>query len=771
MHKGQTRLTLIRLTQATACCAMGYTASSLAQTADEARSSPSSVELQEVVVTAERREGTVQSTPLSITAYSGAQLEAQGVTNLSDVGYQTPGVSEKNSGPGQTEYEMRGISSAGGTSPTVGFYLDDVPLTAPAEGLEGKVVVDPSLYDLNRVEVLRGPQGTLYGSGSMGGTIRLITNQPDLTQLSASTKLSGSGTQSGGGNYSANLMLNVPLVTDQLALRVVGTDTYTSGWIDRVVLNPFPQETNGGFTRGNVLAAPVETTHPDVNWERLEGVRAALLWQPNENLSITPTAFYQRIDQGSPNYVDVPPGISYEAHYQPFDVNEPYSDNFGLYSLPIKYKFDSIELTSISAYYRRNSSLTQDSSEVGQDFLTALFGIPDVSYADAGPLTAYETDHTNQFSQEVRLASTGTGPLRWVIGGFYENYVARTNIGTTTPGPIVAPILGVPSYFFLNFKNTLKQYAGFGEGSYQLGDFRLTAGVRYYSYSGNVNEVEGGGLISGPAPPLTYVLPNDNSGANPKVNISYEPTRDVTLYTQVAKGFRPGGVNTPPPITCPNNPLQYGPDNVWSYEAGEKLRFLDGHLILNSAGYYETWRGIQQLVTEVCGATYTANAGTAHVYGGEVEATWLVIPELTLSTAAGYTHARIASVEPGASFAVGDRVQNVPDWTDTTSIAYTMPLGPNWDMVLRATDIYVGTSTDVSFQLNRLPVRNIVNLRAGLLGKRNLSVFLFADNVTDKRAYLGDPEEIFTFVPSINRVTTNQPRTVGVELTYAIGGK
>jgi iron complex outermembrane recepter protein len=761
----------IRLTLTVSCCALGYTASALAQNADEARSSTSSVELQEVVVTAERREGTVQSTPLSITAYSGAQLEAQGVTDLSDVGYQTPGVSEKNSGPGQTEYEMRGISSAGGTSPTVGFYLDDVPLTAPAEGLEGKVVVDPSLYDLNRVEVLRGPQGTLYGSGSMGGTIRLITNQPDTMAFAGSTKVSGSGTQDGGGNYSVNAMVNIPIVTDQLALRVVGTDTYTSGWIDRVVLNPFPQETNGGFTRGNVLTAPVETTHTDVNWERLEGVRASLLWQPNENLSITPTALYQRIDQGSPNYVDVPPGISYETHYQPFDVNEPYSDNFGLYSLPIKYKFDSIEFTSVSAYYRRNSSLTQDSSEVGQDFLTALIGVPDVSYADAGAMTAYENDHTNQFSQEVRLASTGTGPLRWVIGGFYENYVARTNIGTTTPGPIVTQIFGVPSYFFLNFKNTLKQYAGFGEGSYQLGDFRLTGGVRYYSYTGNVNEIEGGGLISGPAPPLAYSLPNGNSGANPKVNVSYEPTRDVTLYTQVAKGFRPGGVNTPPPITCPNNPLQYGPDNVWSYEAGEKLRFLDGHLILNSAGYYETWRGIQQLVTEVCGATYTANAGTAHVYGGEVEATWLVIPELTLSTAAGYTHARIASVEPGASFAVGDPVQNVPDWTDTTSIAYTLSLNPNWDMVLRATDVYVGTSTDVSFQLNQLPVRNIVNLRAGLLGKRNLSVFLFADNVTDKRAYLGDPEEIFTFVPSINRVTTNQPRTVGVELTYAIGGK
>jgi iron complex outermembrane recepter protein len=729
--------------------------------------------LQEIVVTAERQRGTVQSTPMSITAYSGAQLEAQGVTDLSEVGYQTPGVSERNSGPGQTEYEMRGISSSGGTSPTVGFYLDDVPLTAPAEALEGKVVVDPSLYDLNRIEVLRGPQGTLYGSGSMGGTIRLITNQPDLTATSGAAAVSGSGTDGGGGNYSTNLMVNVPLVTDKLALRIVGTDAYTSGWINRVVLNPFPQETNGGFTRGNVLGVPAQSVHPDVNWERIEGFRAKLLWQPSDNLSLTPTLFYQRIDQGGPNYVDQPPGISLETHYQPFDVPEPYSDNFALYSLPIVYKFASVELTSVTAYYRRNTSMTQDTSEVAQDFLTALIGIPDVSYEEAGPLTAYETDHTSQFTQELRLSSAGRGPLRWVIGGFFENYVARTNIGTTTPGPIVTELFGTPSYFYLHFKNILKQYAGFGQISYKLGDFRLTAGARYYSYDGDVNELEGGGLISGVGSPLVYVLPNGNSGANPEFNVAYEPTKDATVYARIAKGFRPGGVNAPSPVTCPTNPLQYGPDDVWSYEGGEKLRLLDGHLTVNSAGYYEDWRGVQQMVSELCGATYTANAGIAHVVGGETEATWLIIPGLTVSTAAGYSHAYIASIEAGASsssFAVGDLVQSVPEWTDTSSIAYSRSLNDNWEFVSRATDIYVGTSTDLAFQLSRLPAWNVLNLRVGLVGARNVSGFLFANNVTDKRAYVGDPGEISFEVPSINRAMTNQPRTVGVELTYAVDG-
>src|SRR5580658_3286874 len=203
--------------------ASGSWAQSSPDSTSSTNAAPSAGELQEVVVTAERRAGTVQSTPLSITAYSGAQLQAQGITDIGEVGYETPGISEKNSGPGQTEYEMRGIASSGGTSPTVGFYLDDVPLTAPAEGLEGKVVIDPSLYDLNRVEVLRGPQGTLYGSGSMGGTIRMITNQPELNTTELSSQLRGSGTDGGGGNSAVNVMGNLPLVTGTLALRVVGT--------------------------------------------------------------------------------------------------------------------------------------------------------------------------------------------------------------------------------------------------------------------------------------------------------------------------------------------------------------------------------------------------------------------------------------------------------------------------------------------------------------------------------------------------------------------
>ena len=200
----------------------------------------SSNDLAEIVVTAEKRESTVQATPISITAISGDQLQAQGISGISGIVAEVPGISMRTSGPGQTELEMRGLASSGGAAPTVGFYLDEVPLTPPPFTPLGKVVIDPDLFDLNRVEVLRGPQGTLYGAGSMGGTIKLVTNGPNLTKVEGDIDTTLSGTQGGGANPGINAMFNVPLVDNMLALRVVVTDKYTSGWIDRDVVANFP---------------------------------------------------------------------------------------------------------------------------------------------------------------------------------------------------------------------------------------------------------------------------------------------------------------------------------------------------------------------------------------------------------------------------------------------------------------------------------------------------------------------------------------------------
>ncbi len=758
------------LASAMATITIALAPAALAQTA-AAAGPASATQVGELVVTAEKRSETVQKVPMSVTAYSGAEIRALGISNLADLAYETPGVSERNSGPGQTEYEMRGIASSGGISPTVGFYLDDTPVTAPEESLLGKVVVDPSLFDLNRVEVLRGPQGTLYGSSSMGGTIKLVTNQPDPSGFAASAQAIGSGTQGGGFNYGGSVMVNIPL-GQTAALRIVGTESRDDGWINRIVLSAFPQETATGG-RGDVLSAPVAEDFKDSNWTRIEGVRAALLWQPVESLTITPMVFVQRVNQGAPNFVDNPPGVQNEAHYQPFDVKEPYADTFELYSLPIKYDFSHVELNIDTAYWSRQTSLTQDASEFVQDFLTAIipipsiFDLPNLPFADVGPVQALENDYTHQFSEEVRLNSTGSGPFQWLIGGFYEDYTSTTFIGTTALGagtaPFLDPVLGANSLFNLTFVNRLQQYAGFGEASYRLGGFKLTAGLRYYDFQEHENLVEGGGLISGAGAPIAFVLPASSSGVDPKVNLSYEPNDDLTLYVQAEKGFRPGGGNPPPPVTCPSNPLQFAPDSLWSYEAGEKARLFGDRLVVNAAAYYEDWSGIQQLVSETCGATFTANVGSAHIYGGEVEASLNLPHGLTITTGGGYAHADLVG---------GGRVQDVPDWTDTTSIIYRRPINERFDLILRATNEYVGTMVDPSFApINHIPVRDIVNLRAGLVNDRGVSVFLFANNINNKRADLGDPEEISFFVPALNRVMTNQPRTIGLELDYAFTGK
>jgi outer membrane receptor protein involved in Fe transport len=214
--------------------------------------------LDEVKVTAEKQVGTEQDTPISMAVEPAEDLENRGIVDVTALAQETPGVSLKSNGPGQTEFEMRGMTSSGGNSPTVGFYLDDTALTAPAGAQNGKVVLTPPLFDIDRTEVLRGPQGTLYGSGSMGGTFKLITNQPDLSGFQGMAQSTLSGTEGGGFNHADNVMLNIPVIQDKLAVRIVATEAYTSGWIDRIVVYPFP---SGGSYGRHPRRCP-GCTHP-----------------------------------------------------------------------------------------------------------------------------------------------------------------------------------------------------------------------------------------------------------------------------------------------------------------------------------------------------------------------------------------------------------------------------------------------------------------------------------------------------------------------------
>ena len=728
----------------------------------------------EVVVTAEKRSSTVQKTPLSITVLTGQQLQAQGISSVGQIAQQVPGISFKSSGPGQTEFEMRGLTSTGGESPTVGFYLDETPLTPPAMSQNGKVVLDPDLFDLARVEVLRGPQGTLYGSGSMGGTIKLVTNAADPSAFAVAGELIGSGTDSGGANHTESLMVNIPLVKDVLAVRLVGTDKWVSGWIDRDVLDPFPLETNNSTTRGDVTAAPVAKTIANANWERLQTARASITFQPTNQLTITPGVMYQRITQGGANTIDNPPGDK-QIHYQPYDVAEPFSDGFFLTDLTMKYDFGPVEATSASSYWNRQQLQTQDISEAMQDYIGSFFGpAADFPYSEFGPGTISEKDNTNQFSQEVRLNSTGEGRFQWLVGGFYSTFNATSHVWSYYPDG---------GGFFNDFGTTnladnhrvikVDQVAAFGEASYKVTDtLKATFGLRYFSYQSNAVTQVSGVSANGTSDPLYSKA--SNSGVTPKFNLSYTPNPDFTLYGTASEGFRPGGPNSPIPPSCDaalgelglkSAPTQFGPDTVWSYELGEKARVMDHRLTINGDVYYENWEGVQQQVAPACGFKFTANAGRATVYGAELEVAFKLTPELTITQNAGYTHATNSTTVPGAGVVSGQRLLDVPDWTANTSLTWEHPLSDQFTFVGRVTNSYVGSMQDITYTRNTLPGYDLVDLRAGIT-THGWSAFLFVDNVTNKLALLSDTGALSANVPILNRVAVNQPRTIGVDLSF-----
>lgn len=557
--------------------------------------------LAEIVVTAEKRDSTVQATAISITALSADDLAQENINTVEDLVGKVPGLSLRTAGPGQTEYEMRGLSSGGGTAATVGFYLDETPLSASAVALNGRTVIDPDLFDLNHVETLRGPQGTLYGSGSMGGTIKLVTNQPKLGMFEAATDSTVSQTYHGGTNAGASLMLNFPL-GDTAALRMVGTSKYVSGFIDRIVIQPgqFPSPTVQAGTdgapalcayycqRGDVVDAPVQKVVKGSNQERFVSLRAILLVKPSDAFSVTGTLMYQRIDADGYNNFQSPPGGL--AIYQPYDQPEPYYDSFKMASLKAEYNFGAATLTSATSYWKRYVMQSTDSTEALQNINNLTHQVNGANVPNFIQNLYVEDDPTTQFSEELRLTSTDTGRLQWVGGLYFAKLDSGYITHNQAPGFATAQTCGYATYpvagycppgtaadanstlrypdpsqtpypdaqsanpngvvFNDNNPNILKQSAIFGEATFKFTDaLKLTAGLRFFHFSID-NHADQAGLGTASVNQDHTILSQSASGSSvlPKLNLAYEPTPDLTIYGTVAKGSRPGGFNLPIPL-------------------------------------------------------------------------------------------------------------------------------------------------------------------------------------------------------------------------------
>ncbi|HEY4868546.1 MAG TPA: TonB-dependent receptor, partial [Candidatus Dormibacteraeota bacterium] len=622
-------------------------------------------------------------------------------------------------------------------------------------------------------EVLRGPQGTLYGSSSMGGTVRLITNQPNLTAVEGAVKTEGSATQHGGGNIRVDGMFNAPLISDRVALRVVATYKDLSGFINRAVgvWAPNPNA-NPTFPAYPVSPATPSAVIDGVNTEQRFSLRTALRMAATDNLTITPSVWVQHLNVGAPPNFDIPTGQSGGPLVQrrPFNLSEAYSDHFVLSNLTMTYALGFGSIVSATSFMHRVVYTPDDETEALE------LNIPQGQFV---PNAYAPTVTTREFTEELRLAIHPSGAaLSGVVGLYYNdsnrhydvfygvsNYDALfrntpTSIAFFGPGPLDNNLYSQSGDY------APRQSAVFAEFSYEVtARWKATAGLRWYQLQYDTVRNEDGLTNGGPSISAGSAK---NSGFNPKVSLSYQIDPDALLYTTAARGVRPGGTNTSNLAAkgCGQDYGPYQPDSLWNYEVGGKSRWFGGALIANAAGYYIKWDDVQQGQTLPCSYQITQNAGKAVVRGAELEIEGRVGRPLLLSLGVGYTKARLAEDSPSLGGLKGQQLQNVPLWNANASAKYSFEPAPGLEAFARIDAQYVSESypdfarTDpATFQR----AYTLVDLRAGVVSGR-WEANLFLNNTFDKQAFLSRFLSDNYDASSRSRMFTNRPRTLGISV-------
>lgn len=722
--------------------------------------------LEQVRITAQKRVEALQSVPLSVTALEQRDLERMGVERLSDLARETPGLSVVSSGPGQNILIVRGISSVAGTAGTVGYYLDDTPITASSNAslLSLRGLIDPNIFDIARVEVLRGPQGTLYGSSSMGGTIKYVTTLPDLRQFGGRASASLSHTSGGGWNEDGNAVLNVPLGDGgNAALRLGLFLRHADGYIDRYAI-----------AADDILAVgPGGRQQKNSNTEMTKGGRVALRLNLGDGLAVNGSLYYQHMRLGAPFQVDVPPG-SFDKLLQTRLLPEPSVQKSALGNLTINKSFGSFELVSSTSYYDRRVNLTEDASKVLYFFLSPA---PQTSVY---PVLMRGQYINREVTQEVRMLSDFKGPFQ-VIGGVFYRHV---DAPLASEIPVTA---GYNSRFGTSFDSffigarqaTVRETAVFGEAAYQLAPaWTLRAGLRAFRIRQGFAQ-QGDGLFNGG--PSAVVGDSSDSGYTPRFNLSWQTNQDVMLFATASKGYRQGGPNNPAPAAlCASEVARlnlgedalrkFAADTLWSYEAGIKSQWLARRLTVNASLYSIDWSKVQQQIVLQCGFNITANFGSARSKGAELEASYLPSPGLILRLNAGYNSATLNNDVPGTGAMQGDQLLDVPRWTGGAALEHNWAWGAGYTGYGRLGVNYTGSANTLyerSSAFSRRAGYSEVNLQfgwqpAGTAPRWRAAVF--ADNLLDKTGQTGLPVAISADLLNTRRVAINRPRTIGIKL-------
>jgi iron complex outermembrane receptor protein len=683
--------------------------------------------LQEVIVTATKREANLQNVPFSVSATSQDQIRNSSAQDLVGLARNIASFTVTDLGPGQSQMAIRGISSGQvvrdqpGVKEQVGVYLDESPISIAL------FTPDLELFDLERFEVLRGPQGTLFGAGSEAGTVRYITRQPQLGRVEVVTDGSVEGVQDGGTGGMVRGAFNVPL-GDTAAMRLALYYRHLPGFINAI--------------------QPDGTVKQDVNDGERTGARLAFLWKPNDSLSITPRVVYQNIDTNGFPRVDV-----YNILANPYTTVAPVTignlqqytqqresllDQFLLTDLDVDWNFGPATLTSITSYTHRNVRVLRDATQLTGSITFDAVGIPDQAAVRlTSPL--YDRTGLQVISQEVRVASNGNQNIDWLAGGFFQ-HVDR-HYGQSLPTPTYDALIGAPSSYFgaptpdtpfySDLSYRLKQYAAFGEATWHVtNQWALTAGLRYYKYTEDKNLYFAGvfGIVppgangqtcvlgTGPPTPVTcvpQVTPGsvDSNGTSPRFIVSYKPTDDSQLYAQAARGFRLGGINDPINISlCKGNDAQvfgnqktWKDETTWDYELGAKTQWLDKRLTFNIDVFYSDIKNLQAIVTAgSCSSRIVFNVPTARSAGVEMELFARPNNAWDFGLSASYIDAKLTSSvtdmpAPGVELFVGglqdgNRLPTAPKGQAAAFVGFTQPLQSGRDFFANFTVQYVGSS-------------------------------------------------------------------------------
>lgn len=714
--------------------------SAQAQVSPASPKESSSPDANEIIVTANRRAEAVQDVPAAVTAISQREIEARGIDSFEGFARSVPGLTMNQTTKNRAAFNIRGIATnvtGGNTQDPVSVYVNDMPVTDTFGAI---VQPDLRLFDVQRIEVLRGPQGTLFGSGSLGGTIRIITNKPDASKFEAAGRVDLGATEHGGGmrqRYDA--MINVPLIEDRLALRVVGYYRNEDGWVKNITLG---------------------TRNDTIDW----GGRASLLWTPTDSLSVKAEVFHQKSDPDDGDGWNPTLGKFRKAS----SIAEGRPLNLTNYNLDMDYNIDGFAtLTSSTSYQKTHTAYQVD--------LGPLLGAGTPSF-----IINTNSWDTRFFVQEVRMVSNTKSRLQWVLGGFYINRkLSVPNYLISAPGlnAMFGGLIGSDLYFQTDITTKSTELAGYADGTYEVIDgLKVRGGIRVFHTTAGYTEKNRVTLNFGTFaydPPLSFANGGKGTNTTWRAGLSYEPTRDLLFYANVSKGFRVGQVNANfgPSAVNPNDyviPEGYKPDSTINYEIGAKTSFLGGDVTLNLTGFYIDWKDIQIDGTRISDfRSFIANAGSASVKGVEAEITARPARGFNLYTTITVQDGKIDSVPTNiiVPAAKGDRLPGLARWKLSGGFEYRWDIGADKQAYVRLDGQFTDQSPNAFANGGLNPLYAIDSEYSTVDASIGVdtawgNVAVYGENLTDNDAF------ILKNLTSPNAYTTLRPRTFGIRVTY-----